>query len=114
MAPAADSINNLYVLTGNGGFDANSSAPNNDYGDSLQNDKDFGAGGAALLADLPAGNTVIHALICGGKDHVVHPRHLLQSRVRIPGRHPVGVGIVGQPESCGTARWPVAMRPATR
>ncbi|HET9390165.1 MAG TPA: hypothetical protein VFO44_11015 [Steroidobacteraceae bacterium] len=91
-APAADSSNHLYVLTGNGGFDANSSsAPNNDYGDSLlqlttdlhvqqyftpadqladsQNDKDFGAGGAALLADLPAGNTVTHALICGGKDH---------------------------------------------
>lgn len=97
-APAADASNNLYVITGNGGFDAtSSSAPNNDYGDSLlqlvptatptphlrvsqyfapsdqladsQNDKDFGAGGAALLADLPAGNTVTHALIAGGKDH---------------------------------------------
>jgi len=35
-APAADANNNLYVVTGNGPFDANSgTAPNNDYGDSL-------------------------------------------------------------------------------
>ena len=90
-APAVDSNNNLYVITGNGRFDADSlTAPNNDYGDSLlqlnttlqiahyftpsdeladgQTDTDFGSGGAALLADLPAGNTVTHALICGGKD----------------------------------------------
>jgi regulation of enolase protein 1 (concanavalin A-like superfamily) len=93
-APSVDSGGNLYVITGNGNFDATSTtAPNNDYGDSLlqltpalavsqwftpsdqltdnQNDKDFGSGGAALLADLPAGNTVTHALICGGKDHSV-------------------------------------------
>ena len=93
-APAVDSNNSLYILTGNGAFDAfNSSAPNNDYGDSLLqlnttlqisqyftpsddvedalNDSDFGSGGAALLADLPAGNTVTHALICGGKDSVL-------------------------------------------
>jgi hypothetical protein len=93
-APAVDSNNNLYVVTGNGPFDAsNSSAPNNDYGDSLlqlstalqitqyftpsdeanddANDFDFGAGGATLLADLPAGNTVTHALICGGKDSLL-------------------------------------------
>jgi hypothetical protein len=93
-APAADSISdgsNIYVVTGNGTFDANSStAPNNDYGDSLlkltgsltvtqyftptdqvadgENDKDFGAGGAAVLADLPAGSPLPHLLICGGKD----------------------------------------------
>jgi hypothetical protein len=89
--PAIDAGNNLYVLTGNGSFDAtNSGPPNNDYGDSLlqlnaslqithyftpsdqlsdaQNDKDFGSGGAAVLADLGAGNTVTHTLICGGKD----------------------------------------------
>jgi Calx-beta domain len=89
--PSADANNNLYVVTGNGTFDAtNTSPPNNDYGDSLlkltpslavsnwfapsdelndgQKDADFGAGGAALLANLPDGNTVIHALICGGKD----------------------------------------------
>ncbi|HEY6482044.1 MAG TPA: hypothetical protein VIY54_00800 [Steroidobacteraceae bacterium] len=94
-APAADAGNQLYVITGNGPYDATStSAPNNDYGDSLlqltpalsvvqyftpsdqladdQNDNDFGSGGAALLADLPAGNTVTHALICGGKDDALY------------------------------------------
>ena len=35
-APSADASGHLYVITGNGGFDATSaSAPNNDYGDSL-------------------------------------------------------------------------------
>jgi hypothetical protein len=90
-APAVDEKNNIYLITGNGTFDAtNDAAPNNDYGDSLldmntnlqvsqyftpddqlrdvQNDVDFGAGGAAVLADLPLGNTIVHALICGGKD----------------------------------------------
>jgi hypothetical protein len=94
-APAADSNNNLYVITGNGIFDAgNPTASNNDYGDSLlqltaalqinqyftpsdeltdfQTNADFGSGGAAILADLPAGNTVTHALICGGKDNVLY------------------------------------------
>jgi hypothetical protein len=96
-APPADASGNLYVLTGNGTFDADSStAPNNDYGDSLlqfnaglsvlqyftpsdqandvagNNDLDFGAGGAALLADLPNGNNVIHALVCGGKDSTLY------------------------------------------
>jgi hypothetical protein len=94
-APAVDASNYLYFLTGNGNFDANSStAPNNDYGDSLlqvnsslqvisyftpsdeladvQGDKDFGSGGAAVLADLPAGNTVTHALVCGGKDGTLY------------------------------------------
>ncbi|MEA3107483.1 MAG: hypothetical protein QOI88_2088, partial [Gammaproteobacteria bacterium] len=31
-------------------------------------DIDFGSGGAAILADLPAGNTVTHAIIAAGKD----------------------------------------------
>jgi hypothetical protein len=90
-APAVDSSGNVYVSTGNGNFDAGSvTPPNNDYGDSLlqltgslavnqyftpsdeanlyATDGDFGSGGAAVLADLPAGNTVTHALVCGGKD----------------------------------------------
>ncbi len=94
-APSVDASNHLYFLTGNGGFDANSiTAPNDDYGDSLlqadtslditsfftpsdeladyQSDRDFGSGGAAVLADLPAGNTVTHALVCGGKDGTLY------------------------------------------
>ena len=94
-APAADASNNLYVITGNADFDANLSAGyNNDYGDSLlqltgglavtqyftptdwesdwQNDNDFGAGGAAILADLPAGSPVTHLIMGGGKDQSLY------------------------------------------
>jgi hypothetical protein len=90
-APASDSDGHLYVVTGNGSFDVTSSAaPNTDYGDSLlqltsdlsvsqyftpsdqatdnSGDRDFGAGGAAVLADLPADSPVPRLLICGGKD----------------------------------------------
>jgi hypothetical protein len=90
-APAADADNNIYVLTGNGVFDASGmSTPNNDYGDSLLQlnsalsvsqyftpsdqgndyltDNDFGAGGAAVLANLPAGSPILHLVMCGGKD----------------------------------------------
>jgi len=90
-APAVDSTNHLYVITGNGENTASSAtAPNNDYGNSLLQlsptlgvsqwftpsdestnadlDIDFGSGGAAILADLPAGNTVTHAIIAAGKD----------------------------------------------
>jgi hypothetical protein len=92
-AMAADSNNNLYAITGNGTFDAtNASAPNNDYGDSLlqlsgslsvsqyftptdelsdfQADRDFGSGGTAVLADLPAGSNPVtqHLVVGGGKD----------------------------------------------
>jgi hypothetical protein len=92
-APPADSSGNLYVLTGNGEFNANNgngTAPNNNYGDSMlkmtpaltvaayftpsdqasdvTNDNDFGAGGAALVADLPITGGTLHALLCGGKD----------------------------------------------
>jgi hypothetical protein len=93
-APAIDAGNNLYFLTGNGTFDANSTTPpNNDYGDSLlqlnpalqltqyftpsdelenaQTDRDFASGGAALLADLP-GPSVTRALVCGGKDGTLY------------------------------------------
>jgi hypothetical protein len=94
-APAVDSSGNLYVSTGNGIFDADSnSPPNNDYGDSLlqltaslgvnqyftptdqaadyNGDQDFGAGGAAVLADLPVGSSVTHVLVCGGKDGTLY------------------------------------------
>lgn len=90
--PSADSNNNLYLITGNGTFDANSAnAPNNDFGDSFLKlsttsglsvsqyftpsnqandnsaDQDFGAGGATILVDQPSG-PVAHLVIGGGKD----------------------------------------------
>ncbi|HEY6445984.1 MAG TPA: hypothetical protein VIY53_05950 [Acidobacteriaceae bacterium] len=95
-APAVDEFGNIYVLTGNGNFDANSSsAPNNDYGDSLlqfngalqvqqyftpsdqqtdnESDQDFGSGGALVLADIPAnGSNPTHLIIGGGKDGALY------------------------------------------
>jgi hypothetical protein len=93
-ALAADSSNNLYLITSNGGFDANSStAPNNDYGDSFlkitsglsvsqyftpsdeaidnSSDQDFGSGGAAILLDQPS-SPVPHLVIGGGKDGTLY------------------------------------------
>jgi Putative Ig domain len=90
-APAVDGQGRMYLLTSNGGFDANNGPPpNDDYGDSLlqlssklrvlgyftpsdqQSDQlynnDFGSGGATVLADLPAGSPVTHLAIAGGKD----------------------------------------------
>lgn len=89
-APAADASNNLYVITGNATFDVtNTTAPNNDYGDSFlqlspsltvssyfapsdeandnATDHDFGAGGAAVVLNLTSG-TLLHLVIGGGKD----------------------------------------------
>jgi hypothetical protein len=94
-APAADANNMLYVTTGNGLFNVTSTTPpSNDYGDSFlqlspsltiqqyftpsneqvlnANDKDFGAGGAAVLGDLPAGSPVSHIAITGGKDGALY------------------------------------------
>jgi hypothetical protein len=87
-APAADANGNLYVITGNGQFDANA-PPLNDYGDSflqlnsalsvntyftpsdqeadMLHDHDFGSGGATLVLSLNT-SPVQHALVGGGKD----------------------------------------------
>jgi len=88
-APAADASGTLYLLTGNGTFDANTGGAN--YGDSVvklsttngltaadfftpstqaaldANDADLGSGGAAILLDQPTG-PFPHLLIGGGKD----------------------------------------------
>jgi hypothetical protein len=82
-APAADSSNNIYVITGNGNWDGVT-----EFGDSFLkfsgglaapsfftpsnqsnlngNDGDLGAGGAAILVDQPG--SVPHLLVGGGKE----------------------------------------------
>ena len=45
--------------------------PTDQQADDL-NDADFGSGGAAILADLPAGSPVTHLLLCGGKDETLY------------------------------------------
>jgi hypothetical protein len=89
-APAADDNGNVYLTTGNGDWDLmNASGPTNDYGDTFlqltpglavsswftptdqasnnTNDRDTGAGGAALVLNLASG-PVRHLLVGGGKD----------------------------------------------
>ena len=87
--PASDGTS-IFLVTGNGDFDANSAfAPNNDYGDTFLgltaslsvtdwftpfnestldgNDLDLGGGGAVLLVDNPGGS-IPHLLVGGGKE----------------------------------------------
>jgi hypothetical protein len=84
-APAADSSNNLYVITGNGNFDGATlfgdsflklSTPGlsvlsffapADQGSLDSGDTDFGSGGATILVDQPSG-PVQHLAIGGGKE----------------------------------------------
>lgn len=87
---------NLFFMTGNGNFDANSaSAPNTDYGDSFvklstaggtlqavdyftpsnqatlsANDLDLGSGGVLLLPDQPGAHP--HLMIGGGKQGLIY------------------------------------------
>ena len=93
-APAVDSNGSLYIITGNGLFDVtNTTGSHNDYGDTFlqltptfgvsswftpsdqanddANDDDFGAGGAALVINLPSG-PLRHLIVGGGKDGTVY------------------------------------------
>jgi hypothetical protein len=82
-APAFDGSGNLYALTGNGQYDGNTNFGDtflklssslsvadwmtpSDESTMASSNMDFGAGGAALLADLPSGN-IRHVIIGGGK-----------------------------------------------
>jgi hypothetical protein len=88
---ATDSTGNIYFVTSNGDFDANTGGP--DYGDSVlklspsgtvvdyftphdqanmnSNNLDLGAGGPVMLVDQPTGN-VPHLLITAGKTGTVY------------------------------------------
>ncbi len=95
-APAADTSGNLFLATGNGQFDGNSSSqPNDDFGDSIlkldattsltltdwftpddqlnlaNNDTDLGSGGVILLPDQTSG-PVDHLLIGAGKEGIIY------------------------------------------
>ena len=96
-APSVDSAGHLYVITGNGTFDATntqrarpmttatpscSCTPGTGRPDSASaptsrpptrplttaNDQDFGAGGAALVLNLGTGTPSQHLVVGGGKD----------------------------------------------
>jgi hypothetical protein len=92
VAPAVDSLGNLYVATGDGPFDADSGGPH--YGDSVlklnsgaslgvadfftpynqaylnQNDLDLGSGGVVLLPDQPQPHP--HEMIVIGKEGSIY------------------------------------------
>ena len=90
-APAADTANNIYLMTGNGVFDANTGGSN--YGDSYVklttglavsdyftphdqsnldgSDADVGSGGTALLIDQTTG-PIAHLMVGAGKSGVFY------------------------------------------
>jgi len=91
--PAVDASNNIYLMTGNGTFDA---ATNNDYGDSFiklattnglqlvdfftpynqalmnSTDHDLGSGGQVVLPDDAGGGTTNHLLVGAGKEGAIY------------------------------------------
>jgi hypothetical protein len=88
-APAADSGNNLYVITGNGNFDGNTQFGDsflrlsggggmnvtgffspNDQASLSSGDLDLGSGGAAILVDQPTFPN--HLVIGGGKEGALY------------------------------------------
>ncbi len=95
-APAADGSGSLFLATGNGQFDGDSSSqPNDDFGDSFlkldattgltltdwftpddqlnlaNTDADLGSGGVILLPDQPSG-PINHLLVGAGKEGTVY------------------------------------------
>ena len=93
-APAADTNNNLYLITSNADFDVtNTSGPNNDYGDSFLQlspslaintyftpsdqatdnaiDHDFGSGGATVIVNEASGS-LNPLVVGGGKDGTLY------------------------------------------
>jgi hypothetical protein len=112
--PAADAAGNLYVLTGNGTFDANSTTPpQNDYGDSFVKlspnggnlsaadyfapynqatlnslDEDLGSGGPLVLPDQPGPYSRL--LIGAGKQGTIY----VLNRDALGGFSPLGDNIL--------------------
>jgi hypothetical protein len=91
-APSADVNGNLYLITGNASFNANTGG--SDYGDCFlqlsaalhissyfspsdevsdnANDDDFGAGGSAVVLNLTSGSPPTHLVVGGGKDGTLY------------------------------------------
>jgi len=111
-APAADSNNNLYVISGNGNYDGIT-----DFGDSIlklssglalvdaftpsvqqtldQSDLDLGSGGAAILVDSPSAPPGFqHLLVGGGKGPTLNGILYVADRGNLGGFNSNDTGIV--------------------